>query len=58
MSNATEVEVTFKVPKNRTVTFRGERVKDGDKRKATPRQKERLAKRGLITAAPKSKADE
>lgn len=53
MSNETKVEVTFKVQKGRTLTFAGSKVADGEKREVTPRQKERLAKAGHITAQPK-----
>jgi len=48
------IEVTFKVPKGRTVTHAGKPVADGDKRKCTPAQAEWLAERGLITQAPKA----
>ena len=46
MSN--EVEVTFKVPKDRTVTLAGKPVADGEKCKVTLRQAGQLAARGLI----------
>lgn len=54
MTTSNEVEVTFKVPKDRTVTFRGKPVADGDKLSVSLRQKQRLAERGLITAQPKA----
>lgn len=48
MSNAKEVEVTFQVPKDRTVTHAGKQMADGEKCKVTQRQAARLAERGLI----------
>ena len=45
---SSEVEVTFQVPKDRTVTHAGKPVADGEKCKVTPRQAEQLAARGLI----------
>lgn len=55
MSNDQRIEVTFKIPKGRTVTYAGEQMKDGQKRKVTPHDKEWLAERGLITAQPSGK---
>lgn len=51
---SSEVEVTFKIPKGYTHTHAGQQVADGQKAKVSPRQKERLAERGLIVTASRT----